>query len=274
MDMQVQEKLVVARPLAGRVAVITGSTSGIGLGIARALASAGADVVINGLGEPGAIARVQAELEQEFPLNRVAYNGANLMKGEEAAGLVEQTIADFGAVDILVNNAGIQHVSPIETFPTRKYEAIIALNLSAAWYTTRAAFAAMKQNGFGRIINVASAHGLVASPFKSAYVAAKHGVVGLTKTIALEGAEHNVTCNAICPGYVWTPLVENQIGDTAKARGITREEVIRDVLLAAQPNKRFAEVEELGALAVFLCGPGGHSITGTALPVDGGWTAH
>jgi len=274
MDMQVQGKVDVARPLAGRVAVVTGSTSGIGLGIARALADAGANVVINGLGEPAAIAAVLAELEHEFPLSHVAYNGANLMKGEEAAGLVEQTIAGFGSVDILVNNAGIQHVCPIEKFPTEKYEAIIALNLSAAWYTTRAAFAAMKQNGFGRIINVASAHGLVASPFKSAYVAAKHGVVGLTKTIALEGAEHNVTCNAICPGYVWTPLVENQIGDTAKARGITREEVIRDVLLAAQPNKRFAEVDELGALAVFLCGPGGRSITGTALPVDGGWTAH
>jgi len=274
MDMQVQEKVDVARPLAGRVAVVTGSTSGIGLGIARALADAGANVVINGLGEPAAIAAVLAEFEHEFPLSRVAYNGANLMKSKEAAGLVEQTIAEFDSVDILVNNAGIQHVSPIETFPTDKYEAIIALNLSAAWYTTRAAFAAMKQNGFGRIINVASAHGLVASPFKSAYVAAKHGVVGLTKTIALEGAEHNVTCNAICPGYVWTPLVENQIGDTAKARGITREEVIRDVLLAAQPNKRFAEVDELGALAAFLCGPGGRSITGTALPVDGGWTAH
>jgi len=196
------------------------------------------------------------------------------MKPEEATGLVEETIVEFGGIDVLVNNAGIQHVSPIETFPPEKYEAIIALNLSAAWYTSRAAFAQMKQAGFGRIINVASAHGLVASPFKSAYVAAKHGVIGLTKTVALEGAEHNITCNAICPGYVWTPLVENQIDDTAKARGITREEVIRDVLLAAQPNKRFAEVGELGALAVFLSGPGGRSITGTAIPVDGGWTAH
>jgi 3-hydroxybutyrate dehydrogenase len=274
MDMQVQEQMEVARPLEGRIAVVTGSTSGIGLGIARALAQAGADVVINGLGKPEEIERVLTELEHDDPRTRVIYNDANLMKGEEAAGLVEQTIAGFGRVDILVNNAGIQHVSPIETFPPEKYEAIIALNLSAAWYTTRAAFARMKANGFGRIINVASAHGLVASPFKSAYVAAKHGVIGLTKTIALEGAEHNVTCNAICPGYVWTPLVENQIDDTAKARGITREEVIRDVLLAAQPNKRFAEIEELGALAVFLCGPGGRSITGTALPVDGGWTAH
>ena len=274
MDMQVQEQIDLARPLAGRVAIVTGSTSGIGLGISRSLADAGADVVINGLGKPEDIERVLAELEQDHPQSRFAYNGANLMKGDEAAGLVEQTIAQFGRVDILVNNAGIQHVSPIEAFPTDKYEAIIALNMSATWYTTRAAFAAMKQNGFGRIINVASAHGLVASPFKSAYVAAKHGVIGLTKTVALEGAEHNVTCNAICPGYVWTPLVENQIDDTAKARGITREQVIRDVLLAAQPNKRFAEVDELGALAVFLCGPGGRSITGTALPIDGGWTAH
>jgi 3-hydroxybutyrate dehydrogenase len=274
MDMQVQEQSNSIVPLAGKVAIVTGSTSGIGLGIARALAGAGADVVINGLGNPDDIERVLTELERDHPHSRIIYNDANLMKGAEAAGLVEQTIAGFGRVDILVNNAGIQHVSPIETFPPEKYEAIVALNLSAAWYTTRAAFASMKENGFGRIINVASAHGLVASPFKSAYVAAKHGVIGLTKTVALEGAEHNVTCNAICPGYVWTPLVENQIDDTAKARGISREQVIRDVLLAAQPNKRFAEVDELGALAVFLCGPGGRSITGTALPVDGGWTAH
>ena len=273
MDMQVQQQGKVDQPLAGRVAVVTGSTSGIGLGIARALAEAGADVVLNGLGDSVEIERVRAELDEQSS-GRVAYNGANLMTASGATGLVEETLVEFGRVDILVNNAGIQHVSPIESFPPEKYDAIIALNLSAAWHTTRAAFAAMKQNGFGRIVNVASAHGLVASPFKSAYVAAKHGIVGLTKTVALEGAEHNVTCNAICPGYVWTPLVENQIGDTAKARGITREEVIRDVLLAAQPNKRFAEVDELGALAVFLCTPGGRSITGTALPVDGGWTAH
>ena len=274
MDMQVQHQTDLDRPLAGRVAVVTGSTSGIGLGIARAFAKAGADLVVNGLAEQREIDIVCAELDGVCASSRVVYNGANLMKPDEATGLIEETIADFGRVDILVNNAGIQHVSPIESFPPDKYEAIIALNLSAAWYTTRAAFAAMKANGFGRIVNVASAHGLVASPFKSAYVAAKHGVLGLTKTIALEGAEHDITCNAICPGYVWTPLVENQIDDTAKARGISREEVIRDVLLAAQPNKRFAEVEELGALAVFLCTPGGRSITGTALPVDGGWTAH
>jgi 3-hydroxybutyrate dehydrogenase len=274
MDMQVQEMTSAAHPLSGKVAVVTGSTSGIGLGIARAFANAGANVVINGLAEQREIDFVCDELDKACPVSRIVYNGANLMKPTEATGLVEETIVEFGGIDILVNNAGIQHVSPIETFPAEKYEAIIALNLSAAWYTSRAAFGAMKQAGFGRIINVASAHGLVASPFKSAYVAAKHGVVGLTKTLALEGAEHGITCNAICPGYVWTPLVENQIEDTAKARGITREQVIRDVLLAAQPNKRFAEVEELGALAVFLCGPGGCSITGTSLPVDGGWTAH
>jgi 3-hydroxybutyrate dehydrogenase len=274
MDVQTMDRTDLTRPLAGKVAIVTGSTSGIGLGIARSLARAGADVVINGLGDRKEIDFVCAELEKGCPLSRIAYNGANLMDGNEARQLVEETIAGFGQVDILVNNAGIQHVSPIESFPPEKFDAIIALNLASAWHTTRASFAQMKAREFGRIINVASAHGLVASPFKSAYVAAKHGVVGLTKTIALEGAEHGITCNAICPGYVWTPLVENQIDDTAKARGISRDEVIRDVLLAAQPNKRFATVEELGALTVFLCGPGGQSITGAALPVDGGWTAH
>ncbi|HYC64708.1 MAG TPA: 3-hydroxybutyrate dehydrogenase [Reyranellaceae bacterium] len=273
-QMQTIERADLARPLAGKVAIVTGSTSGIGLGIARAFAQAGADVVINGLGEQKEIEFVCQELENGCPFSRVTYNGANLMDGGEATKLVKETAAEFGRVDILVNNAGIQHVSPIEDFPAEKYEAIIALNLSSAWYTTRAALKGMKQRGFGRIINVASAHGLVASPFKSAYVAAKHGVLGLTKTVALEGAEHGVTCNAICPGYVWTPLVENQIDDTTRARGIGRDEVIRDVLLAAQPNKRFATVEEIGALAVFLSSPAAQSITGTALPVDGGWTAH
>jgi 3-hydroxybutyrate dehydrogenase len=274
MQPQTKDRADLNRPLAGKVAIVTGSTSGIGLGIAKALAQAGADVVINGLGDPKEIERVGAELENGALLSRVVYNGANLMDGADARKLVEETVADFGRLDILVNNAGIQHVSPIEDFPVEKFDAIIALNLASAWHTTKAAFAGMKAQKFGRIVNVASAHGLVASPFKSAYVAAKHGVVGLTKTVALEGAEHGITCNAICPGYVWTPLVENQIDDTAKARGITRDEVIRDVLLAAQPNKRFATVEEMGALTVFLCGPGGTSITGTALPVDGGWTAH
>jgi 3-hydroxybutyrate dehydrogenase len=260
-----------AKPLAGRVAVVTGSTSGIGLGIARAFAEAGADLVINGLGEPNAIDTTCNSLAELG--SRVAYDGANLLDAAGAAGLIANSIARFGRVDILVNNAGIQHVSPIEDFPIDKWNAIIALNLSAAFHTIRTAFAPMKAAGYGRIINVASAHALVASPFKSAYVAAKHGVLGLTKTVALEGAQFGVTCNAICPGYVWTPLVENQIADTATARGIDREAVIRDVLLAAQPTKRFATVEELGALAVFLSGPGGASITGTALPVDGGWTA-
>jgi 3-hydroxybutyrate dehydrogenase len=259
-------------PLTSRVAVVTGSTSGIGLGIARELARAGADIVLNGFGDPAQIDLTLADLEREQG-GRVEYHAANLLDPAGARSLVERTLVRFDRIDILVNNAGIQHVSPIESFPEEKWDAIIGLNLSAAFHTIKAAFASMKEAGFGRIINVASAHGLVASRFKSAYVAAKHGIVGLTKTIALEGAEHGITCNAICPGYVWTPLVENQIEDSAKARSITREEVIRDVLLAAQPNKRFAEVDELGALAVFLCSDAGRSITGTALPVDGGWTA-
>jgi 3-hydroxybutyrate dehydrogenase len=270
-DLPVVQTAPVTKPLAGRIAIVTGSTSGIGLGIAHALAEAGADLVINGLGDKEAIDATCMALKEYG--GRVAYDGANLLDAAGAAGLVENSIAHFGRVDILVNNAGIQHVSPVEDFPVEKWNAIIALNLSAAFHTIRAAFASMKTNSFGRIVNVASAHALVASPFKSAYVAAKHGVLGLTKTVALEGAQAGVTCNAICPGYVWTPLVENQIADTAAARGIDREAVIRDVLLAAQPTKRFATVEELGALAVFLCGPGGASITGAALPVDGGWTA-
>lgn len=263
----------IALPLAGRVAVITGSTSGIGLGIARAMAEAGADIVLNGLGERAEIEATAAELARETGVV-VDYDSANLIDPAGARGLVESTLSAFGRLDILVNNAGIQFVSPIEDFPEAKWDAIIALNLSAAFHSAKAAFGPMKTAGFGRIINIASAHGLIASPFKSAYVSAKHGIVGLTKTLALEGAEHGVTVNAICPGYVWTPLVEAQIDDTAKARGLSREAVIRDVLLAAQPTKRFADVEELGALAVFLAGDLARSITGTAIPVDGGWTAH
>jgi 3-hydroxybutyrate dehydrogenase len=257
--------------LAGRVAIVTGSTSGIGLGIARALAEAGADIVLNGLGDPDQIEATRAELADNTGV-RVSYNGANLLDSGDAAALVTQTIADFGKVDILVNNAGIQHVSPIEEFPVDKWNAIQALNLSASFHTTRAAFGGMKAAGWGRIINLASVHGLIASPYKSAYVAAKHGVLGLTKTVGLEGAQFGVTCNAVCPGYVWTPLVEGQIEDTAKARGISREDVINNVLLAAQPTKRFVTVEELGAVSVFLCSDGARSITGVALPVDGGWT--
>jgi 3-hydroxybutyrate dehydrogenase len=261
------------RILAGKVAIITGSTSGIGLGIATALAEAGANVVLNGFGRRGEIDHTRQELTDATGVT-VGYDGADLTKPDEAAGIVQRAEAQFGRVDILVNNAGIQHVSPIEEFPTAKWDAILALNLSAVFHSTKAAFAGMKQRRFGRIINVASAHGLVASPFKSAYVAAKHGVVGLTKVTALEGAEFNVTANAICPGYVWTPLVEKQIDDQAKTHMIPREQVIRDVLLAQQPNKRFATVEEMGALAVFLASDMAASITGTALPVDGGWTAH
>ena len=261
------------RLLAGKTAIVTGSTSGIGLGIARAFAEAGANVVLNGLGQPFDVERTRVDLADATGV-MVGYDAADLMKPDETAALVRRAETAFGKVDILVNNAGIQHVSPIEDFPAAKWDAIIALDLSAVFHATKAAFAGMKQRRFGRIINIASAHGLVASPFKSAYVAAKHAVVGLTKVVALEGAEFNVTANAICPGYVWTPLVEKQIEDQAKAHGIPREQVIRDVLLAQQPNKRFATVEEMGALAVFLASDMAASITGTALPVDGGWTAH
>ena len=263
--------LMTARALDGRVAIVTGSTSGIGLGIARAFAAAGADVVINGIADQRVIDELCSECAGLG--KRAVYDGANLMDADACKSLVNNTIDRFGRLDILVNNAGIQHVSPVEDFPVEKWNAIIALNLSAAFHTIRTAVPVMKQAGFGRIINVASAHALVASPFKSAYVSAKHGVLGLTKTVALETAREGITCNAMCPGYVWTPLVEKQIDDTAKARGITRDEVINDVLLAAQPSKRFATVKELGELALFLCSPAAASITGTSIAMDGGWTA-
>jgi 3-hydroxybutyrate dehydrogenase len=262
-----------ARPLTGRVSLITGSTSGIGLGIARALAAAGSAVVLNGFGKPDDIAEAQAGIASEFGV-KVRYSPADMSKPEPIADMVAMALEQFGRVDVLVNNAGIQHVAPLEQFPTPKWDAILAINLSSAFHTTRAVLPSMRSNEFGRIINIASAHGLVASPFKAAYVAAKHGIVGLTKVIALETAEANITCNAICPGYVYTPLVESQIDGQAKSHGIPREQVIRDVLLAQQPNKRFATVEELGALSVFLASDAAASITGTALPVDGGWTAH
>jgi 3-hydroxybutyrate dehydrogenase len=261
------------RNLEGKVSLVTGSTSGIGLGIARALAAAGSNVVLNGFGKPEDIAEGQARLIAEFGV-QTRFSPADMSKASAIADMIRMTLDTFGRLDILVNNAGIQHVAPIEQFPSEKWDAILAINLSSAFHTTRAALPSMRENGFGRIINIASAHGLVASPFKAAYVAAKHGIVGLTKVIALETAEANITCNAICPGYVYTPLVEAQIEGQARAHNIPREQVIRDVLLAQQPNKRFATVEELGALSVFLASDAAASITGTALPVDGGWTAH
>jgi 3-hydroxybutyrate dehydrogenase len=261
------------RSLEGRVSLVTGSTSGIGLGIARALAAAGSAVMLNGLGRPEDIAETQARLMAENDVD-VRYSAADMSKAAAISEMIAKTFDAFGRVDILVNNAGIQHVAPLEEFPTETWDAILAINLSSAFHTTRAVLPGMRRNNFGRIINIASAHGLVASPFKSAYVAAKHGLVGLTKVIALETAESNITCNAICPGYVYTPLVEKQIEGQAKAHSIPREQVIRDVLLAQQPNKRFASVEELGALSVFLASEAASSITGIALPVDGGWTAH
>lgn len=260
------------RELQGKAAIVTGSTSGIGLGIAEAFAKAGMNVVLNGFGEAGAIETVRSEIERAHGV-RALHSSADMTKPSEIVDMVEDARGAFGAVDVLVNNAGIQHVEAIETFPSEKWDAIIAINLSSAFHTTKAVLADMKARGRGRIINVASAHGLVASPFKSAYVAAKHGILGLTKTVALEAAEFGVTVNAICPGYVLTPLVEKQIPETARARNISEDEVKRDVLLTAQPTKQFVTTEQIGALAVFLSSDAGASITGTALPVDGGWTA-
>jgi 3-hydroxybutyrate dehydrogenase len=260
-------------PLAGKVALVTGSTSGIGLAVLEKLASEGADVVMNGFGDSTSIEAIRSELEGRYSV-RVRYDGADMSKPEEIEAMVEAARRAFGSVDILVNNAGIQHVEPIETFPVEKWNAILAINLSAAFHTIRASFVGMKSRGWGRIVNIASAHALIASPFKAAYVAAKHGVLGLTKVAALEGAEHGITANAICPGYVWTPLVAKQIDEQAEAHKIGKDQVIRDVLLKNTPTKTFAEAGEIGALTAFLCGPNSSSITGTAMPVDGGWTSH
>ncbi len=252
--------------------VITGSTSGIGLGIAQAFAAEGWNIMLNGFGDAGEIEAIRKGLEDEHKV-KVLYNGADMTKPSEIRDLISSTQKAFGQVDVLVNNAGIQVVSPIEDFPEEKWDAIIAINMSSAFHTIKAIFTEMKTRGSGRIINVASAHALVASPFKSAYVTAKHGLLGLTKTVALEGAEFGVTCNAICPGYVKTPLVEKQIPDTAKARGMTEEEVVQKVILEAQPTKQFVTVEQVGALAVFLCSEAAAQITGTAQQIDGGWVA-
>lgn len=256
----------------GKVALVTGSTSGIGLAIARAYAAEGADICINGFGDAAAIEKERIGIETEFGV-KVIYSGADMSKGDQTEAMVTDAIKQLGAVDILVNNAGIQFVSPVEEFPPEKWEQILAINLSSAFYASRAAIPGMKAKKWGRIINTASAHALIASPFKSAYVAAKHGIAGFTKTVALETATFGITANAICPGYVWTPLVEKQIPDTMAARGLTRDQVINDVLLHAQPTKQFVTVDEVAALAVYLAGDMARSITGAIISIDGGWTA-
>jgi 3-hydroxybutyrate dehydrogenase len=261
------------KTLNDKVSLITGSTSGIGLGIARALAASGSTVILNGFGKPEDIKAEQESIAKDFGVT-VDYSGADMSNPASITQMIEEMLVKFGHIDIVVNNAGIQHVAPLQEFPVAKWDAILAINLSSAFHTSRLALPSMLANKWGRIINIASAHGLVGSAFKSAYVAAKHGMLGLTKVIALETAEQGITCNAICPGYVYTPLVEAQIEAQAKAHGIPRDQVIREVLLAQQPNKRFATVDELGALSVFLASEAAASITGAAIPVDGGWTAH
>lgn len=258
--------------LSGKTALVTGSTSGIGKAIATRFAHDGANIVLNGFGNEDEIQAFREELAAECGV-KVGYSGADLTDPDAIEGLMGYAARDFGGVDVLVNNAGVQHVAPIEDFPVAKWDLIIALNLTSSFHTIRMAMPGMKEKGWGRIINTASAHALVASPFKVAYVAAKHGIAGLTKTIALEGAEHGVRCNAICPGYVHTPLVDAQITDTAKARGITEEEVVRDVLLAAQPTKQFVTAEQVAAMASFLCSPAADQVNGALMQMDGGWVA-
>jgi len=255
-----------------RTAIVTGSTSGIGEGIARALAEAGNNVVLNGFGDAGAIEKLRASIESDYKV-KCLYSSADMTKPDQIEAMFKMTREALGPVDILVNNAGVQHVSPVEDFPVEKWNLIINLNLNSAFHTTRLAFPDMKARKWGRIINIASAHALVASPFKSAYVAAKHGILGFTKSTALEGATFGIRVNAICPGYVRTPLVENQIADTAKARGISEESVVKDVLLAAQPTKEFVKVSDVAAMAVFLTSEAANQINGAALSIDGGWVA-
>jgi 3-hydroxybutyrate dehydrogenase len=263
---------MAANPLDGRVALVTGSTSGIGLGMATALAQAGANVMLNGFGDAAEIERLRKDMAEQSG-REILYNGADMTKPAEIAAMVADAEKRLGRVDILVNNAGIQHVSKVEEFPIEKWDAIIAINMSSAFHTIRAAVPGMKARKWGRIVNLASAHALIASPFKSAYVAAKHGVLGLTKSVALEVATDGITVNAICPGYVRTPLVDKQIPGQMETRKMTEEQVIRDVILAAQPTKQFITTAQIGALTVFLCSEAASQITGTALPMDGGWTA-
>lgn len=258
--------------LKGKVAIVTGSTSGIGLGMAKAFAKQGAHIVMNGLGDAAEIEKNRAEVEKEFGV-KVLFHGADMTKPDQIVDMVKSTKDKLGSVDIVVNNAGIQHVAPIDEFPPEKWEAIININLISAFHTLRIALPYMKEKGWGRVINTASAHALVASPFKSAYVAAKHGLAGLTKTVALEVAEKGITVNAICPGYVKTPLVENQIKDQAKTRNMTEQEVISKVILGAQPTKKFTTAEQIADLAVFLCSNSAENITGTMISIDGGWVA-
>lgn len=258
--------------LNGKTALITGSTSGIGKGIAMRLAKEGANVILSGFGDKAEIDTLREDLAKTYDV-KIGYSSADLTNPEAIEGMMGYAARDFGGVDILVNNAGVQHVAPIEDFPPEKWDLIIGLNLTASFHTIRIAMPGMKEKGWGRIINTASAHALVASPFKVAYVAAKHGIAGLTKVIALEGAQHGVRCNAICPGYVYTPLVEGQVADTAKSRGMTEDDVKRDVLLAAQPTKEFVTVEQIGGMAAFLCSEDGNQVNGAMMQMDGGWTA-
>jgi 3-hydroxybutyrate dehydrogenase len=256
----------------GKTALVTGSTSGIGLGIARHLAAQGANIVLNGFGDATEIEAIRADIANTHGV-QVRYQGADMSKQADIEGMMTAVLAEFGCIDLLINNAGIQYVAPVDEFPVDKWNAILAINLSATFHTVRLALPAMKAKGWGRIVNIASAHALVASKYKSAYVAAKHGVAGFTKTVALEVAEAGITMNAICPGYVLTPLVEKQIPDTAKARGITEAQVVSDVLLAAQPTKKFVTVDQVAGFTAFLCSDAAASITGAVLPIDGGWTA-
>jgi 3-hydroxybutyrate dehydrogenase len=262
----------MSKAFAGKSVLVTGSTSGIGMGIARAFAAGGANVMTNGLGEPAAIEAMLAGLVKDFGV-RALHHPADMTRPAEIAELVATAEQEFGAVDILVNNAGIQHVSPVDEFPLDKWDAIIAINLSSGFHATRAALPGMKKRGWGRVINIASVHGLVASPYKSAYVAAKHGIVGFTKSVALEVAEQGITVNAICPGFVWTPLVERQMNDLATSHGIAKDQVVSDIMLATQPTKKFVAIEDVAAIALHLASPAAAQINGTTIAIDGGWTA-